>query len=72
MNNVEKALNRELKEIKLRETPEIISAITSLCYSADETGMLPCKVDAEMALMIWKLVEIALRCDGEISDDLKM
>ncbi len=27
---------------------------------------------AEMAIMIWKLVEISLRCDGEISDDLKM
>lgn len=70
MENVEKALQAELDTIE--EPTDIGRAINNICYSAEETGVLPCRVDEEMAITIWKLVEIAKKYKGKLPDNLKM
>ena len=43
MRDVEKALNEELETIKLHDDFDLRKNIGTLCYSAEETGMLPCR-----------------------------
>lgn len=61
MNEVEKSLNEELYTITINDDINLRNNIAELCYSAEETGMLPCRVDSDMAILIWKLVEIAIK-----------
>lgn len=43
-----------------------------LCYSTEETGMLPCRVDDDMAILIWQLVEIAKKYGKKLPSKFKM
>lgn len=72
MNDVEKALSEELKTIALRDDFYLRKNINALCYSAEEIGVLPCRVDDDMAMLIWKLVEIAKKYGENLPSKLKM
>lgn len=72
MRDVEKALNEELEITTINDDINLRNNIAELCYSAEENGMLPCRVDDDMAILIWQLVEIAKKYGENLPYKFKM
>jgi hypothetical protein len=72
MDTVIKALKKEFYLTKIHKSKGLLKALNSLCYSAEETGFLPCRIDPEDAIVIWKLVEIAKQYKSKLPKQLKM
>jgi hypothetical protein len=72
MGDVEKALSEELETIEIHDDFNLRKNINELCYSAEEIGLLPCRVDDDMAILIWKLVEIARMYGENLPSKFKM
>jgi len=72
MDNVERALKKELELTKIHKSSGLESSIMSLCYSAEETGLIEFRIDTETAITIWKLVEIAKKYRCKLPENLRM
>ena len=72
MEKVRKALKKEFYLTKIRKSKGFEKALRELCYSAEETGFLPCRIDPETAIIIWKLVQIADDYRTKLPANLKM
>jgi len=72
MDDVRKALEKEMFFNKIHKSKGLENALRSVLYSAEETGILPCRIAPEDAINIWKLVEIANEYRTKLPDKLKM
>ncbi|PKP53848.1 MAG: hypothetical protein CVT92_02635 [Bacteroidetes bacterium HGW-Bacteroidetes-1] len=72
MDNVRRALKKELYLTKIHNSKGLEEALNELCYSAEETGFLSFRIESEEAILIWKLVEIAKKYRTKLPKQLKM